>query len=480
MKTTGSRPISWPWACLFAALSIGSFHLAYELPGSRLTPLFCITYLAGLVQLARLRTPRQSFYTALGAALLCFGPQLAWMWTIFGLAAIPLWMILSFWTGGFVLLVHAIFVRWGAGWATVAIPIAWTGFEYFRSELYSLKFSWMNIGYAFSGTRAPLHVMGMYGIGFLVAMAAAVWFFPPLNRRRIVSGLLLAAFLMAISPALPAPKEEIQSQGVRIAGIQLEGPFLGELPAALDRLITKHPDADLLVLSEYTLEGPVPPRIKSWCQENGRYLVVGGKSPAGNGDFYNTAFVVGPSGGIVFEQAKKVPIQFFKDGLPAEQQRVWNSPWGKIGICICYDLSYTRVTDQLVKLGAQMLIVPTMDVADWGGRQHRQHARVAPVRASEYGIPIFRLASSGISQAVRKEGSVTSKADFPGEGAMLAASLKPEQHGSLPWDRWAAPICTFAACAMILALAVPEGLLRTRSKGQNRNEPESVGAALHD
>ncbi len=28
------------------------------------------------------------------------------------------------------------------------IPIIWTGLEYFRSELYYLKFSWLNIGYA--------------------------------------------------------------------------------------------------------------------------------------------------------------------------------------------------------------------------------------------------------------------------------------------------------------------------------------------
>ena len=93
-----------------------------------------------------------------------------------------------------------------------------------------------------------------------------------------------------------------------------------------------------------------------------------------------------------------MPIQFFKDGLPAREQRLWDSPWGKIGLCICYDLSYARVTDRLVRLGAQAMIVPTMDVVDWGQREHELHARVAPIRSAEYGIPIFRVASSGISQ----------------------------------------------------------------------------------
>jgi apolipoprotein N-acyltransferase len=54
-----------------------------------------------------------------------------------------------------------------------------------------------------------------------------------------------------------------------------------------------------------------------------------------------------------------------------------------IGICICYDLSYSRVTDRLLRLGAQALIVPTMDLIDWGRRQHELHARVAPMRAAE-------------------------------------------------------------------------------------------------
>ena len=102
-------------------------------------------------------------------------------------------------------------------------------------------------------------------------------------------------------------------------------------------------------------------RLKQWCREHARFLVVGGKDPVGTNNYYNTAFVVGTNGEIVFQQAKCVPIQFFKDGLPAPRQEVWNSPWGKIGICICYDLSYTRVTDRLVRgRGA------TVDCADHG------------------------------------------------------------------------------------------------------------------
>ena len=191
--------------------------------------------------------------------------------------------------------------------------------------------------------------------------------------------------------------------------------------------------------------------------------------------------MVGPDGDIVFRQVKAVPIQFFKDGLPAPEQKLWNSPWGKIGICVCYDLSYTRVTDRLVELGAEALIVPTMDVVDWGQAQHELHARIAPVRAAEYGLPIFRLASSGISQLVDRAGRVTATAPCPGDGAMLAGTLEMRGAGSRPLDRWLAPFATAVTAALMIWF-----LIRRRSRPPARGEgsgrvttciPASVGTS---
>ena len=108
------------------------------------------------------------------------------------------------------------------------------------------------------------------------------------------------------------------------------------------------------------------------------------------------------------------------------------------------------MTDRLIRLGAQALIVPTMDVADWGRRQHELHARVAPVRAAEYGVPIFRLASSGISQCVDRYGRVTASAPFPGPQAMLSGRVILAQPGSLPFDRWLAPFATGTTAVLIL------------------------------
>ena len=211
----------------------------------------------------------------------------------------------------------------------------------------------------------------------------------------------------------------------------MEFPSENEVLLRLNDLIRSHPDAELVVLSEYTFDGPVPAAVRDWCRKNRRYLVVGGKDPAPGGNFYNTAFVIGPDGDIVFRQVKAVPIQFFKDGLPAPEQKLWDSPWGKIGICVCYDLSYTRVTDRLVKLGAEALIVPTMDVADWGqapARIARAHRAGPGHRVWPADLPPrqFRhLAIGGPRRPRHGHGSVSRRRRDAGRDARTARRRQP-------------------------------------------------------
>jgi apolipoprotein N-acyltransferase len=251
----------------------------------------------------------------------------------------------------------------------------------------------------------------------------------------------------------------------------MESPTQTEVLFRLNDVIRSYPDTELLVLSEYTLDGPVPVAVKAWCRKHGRYLIVGGKDPAPGASFYDTAFVVGPGGDIVFRQVKAVPIQFIKDGLSATEQRLWDSPWGKIGICVCYDLSYTRVTDRLVKLGAEAIIVPTMDVVDWGSAQHELHSRIAPARATECGLPIFRVASSGISQLVDRSGRVLATAPCPGDAATIAGTLEMRGVGRRPLDRWLAPFATGVTAALIIWLPIRRRLGNVPPAGEKARDP---------
>jgi apolipoprotein N-acyltransferase len=173
-----------------------------------------------------------------------------------------------------------------------------------------------------------------------------------------------------------------------------------------------------------------------------------------NGHFYDIAFVIGTNGDVVFKQVKAVPVQFLNDGLPAFEQKVWESPWGKIGIGICYDCSFRRVTDELIRQGALALVFPTMDVSEWGEAEHRLHARVGPLRAAEANIPVVRLASSGISQIVGRDGSITAQAGYPGQGSLLIGTIGVGASGRIPLDSWFGPVCTGIAGAILIFLII--------------------------
>lgn len=456
-------------AMLWLILGAGAFQLAYSFNSCS----FLIAiFIWSLFELTRLKSARHASYLGLLLGMLAYAPQMNFLWTIFGPAAIALWLVLAFWLRMFLVLGRACRNRFGPFRAALLMPFLWTGFEYFRSELYYLRFSWLNPGYVFAHNLGglPMNLLGVYGVGFLLMGAVALLSFAA-SRKRLVLGLTLLAVLTIITDTpvweIPTTVMSDQSQ-VSVAGVQMEFPGDTEVLYNLNQLIKKYPDAQLLVLSEYTFTGPVPEQIHAWCKKHQRYLVVGAKDPVANStDYYDTAFVIGPSGEIVFRQGKCIPIQFFQDGLPAKEQKVWDSPWGKLGFCVCYDLSYSRVTDQLIRLGAQAIIVPTMDVSTWGRHQHELHARVAPIRAAEYGVPIFRVASSGISQCVNRLGRVEATAPMPGDAAMIAGTLRLPDSGSLPWDRVIAPLCVGVTGLMILWLTIAHFLEKNRRPEQS-------------
>jgi apolipoprotein N-acyltransferase len=431
----------------WASVGAVAFHAAYA---SVVTSYAMVVYLFALVQLARGGTSRRAYYSGLAVGLAIAIWRLDFFWQIFSVGAIGLWYVYAFWIGLFVALAGACLRQFGSPRGWLVIPFLWTGLEYFRSELYYLRFSWLNPGYSFDGApgMAPVGRAGMYGMGFVLACIActAVYLWPK-SRLRALAVLATGAGGLWLCGQADRPRHEPVTGKVHIAGVQMECPSEREVLVRLEELVRKHPETELVVLSEYTFTEPVPAKVKDWCRKSRRYLVVGGEDPAAGNEFYDTAFVIGPEGEIVFRQAKCVPIQFLKDGLRATEQRLWDSPWGRIGLCICYDLSYTRVTDRLVRLGAQALIVPTMDNLDWGRRQHELHARVAPIRAAEYGLPIFRVASSGISQWVDRSGGVLAAGPCPGAGATVCGTLDLRGPGRLPLDRWLAPVSTLATGA---------------------------------
>jgi apolipoprotein N-acyltransferase len=446
-------------AAVYAAAALASFHLA-----------FCFQWAGSLIavfaycafNLARVSTVRAAVYGGLALGLLLYAPHLLFFWGIFGPPAIVLWLILPAWFVAFLLLARVWMTKGHRLLASAAVPLVWLGVEYFRGELYYLRFTWLAPGYALSH-RPPwllTGLFGVYGTGFLLMVIAGLLGLVP-RRARIAAGSAALA-LLAATANLPAGDgvEASQVLGPLFVGVQVEDEDTTEVVARLGKALSGFPDADVLVLPEYTFDHGIPDEVRQWCRARRLWLIAGTTEPLESEPraFHNTACVVSPEGGVVFRQVKSVPIQFFTDGLPAERQELWDSPWGKVGICICYDLSYARVTDGLVARGAEPIVVPTMDVASWGRHEHELHARVAPVRAAEYGVPVFRVASSGVSQAVRANGTIAARAPFPGVGEVMAARIILRE-GARPLDRFLWPVGLVVCVLSVVAWVFLRGTM---------------------
>src|SRR5436190_9363344 len=121
-RSFASPPLSWPQALLLIAGAVGCFEVAYLPSAPFPLQLFIAGYLICLMQLARLGSMRKSFYAGLTVGFLCALLQLDCFLKIFGAAAVPLWIVLAFWIGLFVALLHSARARFGTIAAALLAP----------------------------------------------------------------------------------------------------------------------------------------------------------------------------------------------------------------------------------------------------------------------------------------------------------------------------------------------------------------------
>jgi hypothetical protein len=218
------------------------------------------------------------FYPMLALGFLFYAPHLGFFWTIFGAAAIALWLVLAFWLALFVLTLRLVRVRFGNGWMLALAPFIWTGLEYFRCELYYLRFGWLTFGMANFKSSVTLVGLGVFGTAFIL-LTIGVGFQLFRHRRRTIDVMIiLMLFLMFREALLLANGHPRIRSGISVAGIQLEGPREPRVLSHLDQARARFPRTELFMLSEYTFDDAPPQSVRDWCASNQVYLVVGGRS----------------------------------------------------------------------------------------------------------------------------------------------------------------------------------------------------------
>ncbi len=97
--------------------------------------------------------------------------------------------------------------------------------------------------------------------------------------------------------------------------------------------------------------------------------VVGGTIPEQCGDrVYNTCYVFGPDGQCIARHRKThlfdVCIkngQVFRESdnlAPGRDLTLFDTPWGKMGLCVCFDMRFEELSRLMALRGAKVIFVP--------------------------------------------------------------------------------------------------------------------------
>jgi predicted amidohydrolase len=128
------------------------------------------------------------------------------------------------------------------------------------------------------------------------------------------------------------------------------------------------------------LDGPSAEVIAAACQETGAHTIVGFIERDG-ASLFNAAMVIGPSG--IIGSYRKVHLPFLgvdRFLTPGDRPfALFDLPFGKVGVNICYDASFPESARALKLLGAELIVLPT----NWPTGAWRTAEYVLNARANE-------------------------------------------------------------------------------------------------
>ena len=111
-----------------------------------------------------------------------------------------------------------------------------------------------------------------------------------------------------------------------------------------------------------SIPGPLTDALCEVARKNRKWVIPGSMYESADGKIYNTSMAISPEGKIVAKYRKMFPWMPYESGTTAgDQFCVFDVPdVGRFGLCICYDMWFPEVVRNLVWLGADVILQPTM------------------------------------------------------------------------------------------------------------------------
>jgi len=388
--------------------------------------------------------------------------------------------------------VSALFVHFRRGAALRQAALfagLWTAGEALRGWLFT-GFPWLAIGYSQTPPSplagfAPL--LGVYGVGGLVAFVAAIVALSPWRRLRpaLAGGALVLAVGIGGQQLGSVAWTEAAGEPVAVAliqtnieqGLKWRPERLADWLETNARLANRQ-RADLVVLPETTLPllaDRLPAgyldALGAQARAHGGDLLLGVFLRDATGAIYNAALSAGSSPAQSYAKRHLVPFGEYSPPLFGWFYRLVDIPMSdqtrgapdqpplrlggqRVAVNICYEDLFGN---ELIRSLPEATLMLNLSNLAWYGDSFAQpqHLQIARMRALETGRPILRSTNTGMTAVVQPDGRVAGVLPVFTQG-VLQATVQGYR-GLTPYARWGDRLAL-----LIASLAVVTGVIGAR------------------
>lgn len=366
----------------------------------------------------------------------------------------------------------------GYRWFILSGIVNWAGFEMIRLFI-PIAGTWAFIAYPLYRQVwliQPVSIFGIIGMGmvvmlvnYLLALVVMNWLDsrwplaedavrvePRFLRSWLAAGGLIVVLWIGIS--LTLLKLPLGTESVKVAAIQPKVKPAATAMEGNDELMQQTLERMKSQTREAAARGALfavwpegaflwDPQVndkldlRGLTTETGTYLATGYGVFTDRG-LRNEATVISPTGGFLGTFGKDHPVVFAGEtSLSQGTYPVYDTPLGKIGTIICYDLDYTDTVRKLVRQGAQLIGVPSQD---WNSIADKHFTHVV-FRAVENRVAMVKADGSFDSTIIDPYGRILALEIYPqgGEATLVADVLLGNGKGTLTtrlgdWTGWLA------------------------------------------
>ena len=406
----------------------------------------------------------------------------------------------------FAVLVHQL--PWQSGILfPLGVAAIWVSLEWVRSWLLT-GFPWGNIGYSQWNYLPGIQIAsltGVYGVSFVIVFFNAG--IATLIRRRhewrkelvaVFVPCLLTVISLVYGYTVLTTNENVPQKSMKVALVPGNIPQIEKWkPENFPKIFRKYlnltrkaskENPNVIVWPETTVRGQVLSGewqgynnlFKQMLRENGGIpMLIGATDPDAFGDIYNRVISVSSEGEILGKYAKMHLVPFgeyvplgdflpnFIQFLPFEHGKTVsllpitnvgetqaNSEITKVGTSICFESAFPNHFRQFVKNGADVMGILTNDAWFAGTAFPKLHLAMAPLRAVENRIAVFRCANGGYTCAIDRFGRIsTPLVTAQTDEEFLIAEVSLSEGNLTLYTRfgdWLAILCFLVSLSLII------------------------------